>query len=117
MNTIQLTVLTAFYLTMAAANTQLVIRILRRALPQGPAAGVSPPLDLRSTADWNTAQRWIVPFRLTAALTYATAATIVLWAAFAGPTVHPPSLIATIPVAADLILYAASYVVVRARLR
>ncbi|MGX1805847.1 hypothetical protein ACWIGI_09035 [Nocardia sp. NPDC055321] len=115
MNSAQPVILTCFYATMAALNGYLVVQILRRAVPPNPAPP-DRPLDLSSSADWGTAQRWIVPNRLTAAGLYLAAIAIVLGSLLTGTARDGSALLALAPVVADLILYASSYLVVRARL-
>ncbi|WP_460717718.1 hypothetical protein [Nocardia heshunensis] len=101
---------------MAAMNGKVVRRISRQLVPRDSGEGTCTPLRLRTVGDWNRAQRWIIPFRLTAAIVYASAVGVALWACAEGNTERLPALIAVTPPVIDLVLYGASYAVVHARL-
>ncbi|MFE3192386.1 hypothetical protein ACFXHA_25480 [Nocardia sp. NPDC059240] len=109
-----LAVLAGLYLGMAVMNGRVVRRILKQLLPRD--AGNCAPIGLHTVGDWNRAQRWIIPFRLTAIAVYASAVGIALWACAESNTERLPVLIVIAPVVVDLVLYGASYVVVHARL-
>ncbi|MGW4244242.1 hypothetical protein [Nocardia sp. NPDC004722] len=116
MERVVLVVLAGFYLGMAVMNGRVVRRVLRQLVPRESAAANCTPIRLRTVGDWNRAQRWIIPFRTSAAVVYAGAVGVAVWACAESNTERLPALIAIAPLVADLVLYGASYAVVHAKL-